>query len=734
MTPQRGWSRRAWLIGAGGVAVALPLASCSLIPPIPKRPLPTAEDAAGWLRLASSGRFVLSCPRAEMGQNVLGAVRRLAAHELGVPESLVTVQVAGTADIPRAKATVGSDSVRELREPLASACARLRTALLARAATRLGAAPATLLVEAAGVRAPGGAVLPWAALASPPLTLPPPSDATRPRPGRPAADPALPPPQFEALVRGAPLFTADVWLPDMLHAMVVHPPWRMELGPRLEGWDEAAVRAVPGFVAQLTLPEVEGVVLVARSARAAWAMRRAANVRWTPPLQRPDPMAMVDVDRALAEHSFTRDRGEIADASGAWTVDLRLDVPMAAHAGIEPRCAVARFNTGDDGPALELWCGSQDPFYVRDVMARDHGLPLDRIHVHNQRIGGGFGARAVANIEREVAFIARAVQAPVKLQWTREDEFVAGFHRPPSSHRVRVRVGADGLITDWWHALSSSHIIFTSAAMPPWMQSVARLVGDPGTSRGHQPPYATGRQRLSLQLTRLPLATGPWRGLGAGPNVLAVEAAMDAAAAASGQSPLAFRLRHLARAEAGEHLESPARLATVLRRAAERADGAPLRPAGQGERVGRGLACGVYKGRSVAAAVAEVVVTADRIRVTRLWCSHDCGAIVDEAGVRAQVEGNLAWCLGLVLSDELAAPDATPASTQLSGYALPRIGDMPRLDIDLVPSDEAPGPAGETAIVAGAGAIYNAIAAATGRRPGRLPVRPQALAVQPAAS
>jgi isoquinoline 1-oxidoreductase beta subunit len=118
-----------------------------------------------------------------------------------------------------------------------------------------------------------------------------------------------------------------------------------------------------------------------------------------------------------------------------------------------------------------------------------------------------------------------------------------------------------------------------------------------------------------------------------------------------------------------------------------------------------------------------VVVTADRIRVTRLWCSHDCGTLADPDGTRAQIEGNLVWCLGLVLIDELAAPDATPASPHFASYALPRIGDMPRLDIDLVPSDELPGPAGETAIVAGAGAIYNAIAAATGVQPKRLPVR-----------
>src|SRR5690606_8346486 len=190
-------------------------------------------------------------------------------------------------------------------------------------------------------------------------------------------------PQLHALVTGAPLFAADVRLPGMLYAAVLRPPWRRELGPTLDGWNQAAVRAVPGFVAQLSLPELDGPVLVARHPHALQVMRAIAAPRWTAPPETPDAAAMVDIDRALARGRFTQDEGEVND--GPWTVDLRLDVPMAAHAAIEPRCAVARF--GDDG-ALDLWCATQDPFYIRDVMARDHGLPMERIVVHNRRIGG----------------------------------------------------------------------------------------------------------------------------------------------------------------------------------------------------------------------------------------------------------------------------------------------------------------------------------------------------------
>lgn len=653
--------RRRTLLGGAALTVLLAASGCSLLPPIPKRPQPTLENAIGWLRLDEAGRCELFCPRIEMGQGIHTALRALVASELGIDAAQVRVRSPSTADIAPAKATVGSDSVRELQPLLVEACRLLRE------------------------RVP----------------------AARPRPSG-GIDPAL-----RALVTGAPTFTADVRLPGLLHACVLHSPWRSETGVRLLGLDEAALARVPGFVRRLDLTMLDGPALVADHPGALQPLRDAAAPRWRAPEGLPDALQAVDVDEALRQGRITRDSGRVDD--GAWTVDLRLDIPSAAHAGLEPRCTVARFDA--DG-ALEVWCGTQDPFFVRDVLARDHGLAPERVTVHAMRIGGGFGGRTIATVEREAAWVAKALGAPVKLQWNRDDEFAAGFHRPPASQRVRARLDADGFISDWWHALSSSHVLFTNAAVPPWMQRLTDLIGDDGTARGQHPPYGFTRQRRSLTLTRLPIATGPWRGLGAGPNVLAIEAVMDAAARAAGQEPVAFRLRHLERAVPGPQLQSPARLAAVLRRVAARAQAVPVAPG-----AARGVACGVYKGLSVAAAVAEVVLERESIRVTRLWCSHDCGAMIDARGVHAQVEGNLVWSLGLVLSDELPTASGRPQVESFAAYALPRIAQMPRLDIDLVDSDTAPSGAGETAIVAGAGAVFNAIVAASGTLPTRLPVR-----------
>lgn len=654
--------RRRTLLGGSVFTVLLSATGCSLLPPIPKRPQPTLAHALGWLRVDEAGRVELFCPRMEMGQGIHAALRALVARELGVPRSAVQVRHPSTADIASAKATVGSDSVRELVPLLREACAMLRG------------------------RLPGTAAKGLAADADPDLL---------------------------ALVTGAPAFTADVQLPGMRHACVLRSPWRRETGSALLGLDDAALSRVPGFLRRVDLEQLDGPALVADHPGALQALRDAARARWSEPPGMPDALRAVDVDAALASGRLTKDSGRI-DA-GPWSIDLRLDIPSAAHAGLEPRCAVARFMP--DG-ALEVWCGTQDPFFVRDVLARDHGLPPERVTVHAKRLGGSFGGRTIATVEREAAWLAKAIGGPVKLQWNREDEFSAGFHRPPASHRIRARLDDRGQISDWWHALSGSHVLFTNAALPPWMQRLTDLIGDDGTARGQHPPYAFARQRRSLVLTRLPIATGPWRGLGAGPNVLAIEAAMDEAARQARIDPVDFRLRHLAGASAGEHLLHPERLAAVLRRAAAQAAAVPL-PAGHA----RGVACGVYKGRSVAAAVAEVRLEDDVVRVTRIWCSHDCGAMVDADGVHAQVEGNLVWSLGLVLSDELPTDGGRVATGSLADYALPRMAQVPRMDIDLVDSDEPPSGAGETAIVAGAGAIFNAITAAAGRRPARLPVR-----------
>lgn len=685
--------RRTLLTTAAGGLVALIGAGAgvwSQVPVIPKRPEPDAQTALGWIA-HQGGRFTLTLPRAEMGQNIATALKQVACAELGADWGAVDVELHDT-DMSRVKATVGSESVMLFAEPLAQACAALRDALVSgRTTGQVTVTPRPLT----GLRAfrPGGLI---------------------------GASPEIA--QGHEIVTGAPLYAADVRLPGMLFGRVLRAPASVEIASRPLHWNAEAVRAVPGFASVVEecgppIGRARGLGIVASRPGALDVIAEALQVEWDVAGSHPrsDIARAIDIDARLSEGDLSNSVLSGTPADGPWDVNLRLDVPFAAHGPIEPRAAVAEWRMG----AVAVWAGTQDAFYIRDFLADAFGLQVDAVTVQSCRIGGAFGGKTICTVEAEAAALARAAGAPVKVQWTRTQEFALGFHRPPSSHRIRARV-ADGRITDWDHVQMSSHIMFTAAVVPSWMQRATDLVaGDGGVARGMAAPYVLGRARAAYDTVRLPVHTGPWRGLGAGPNALAIESAIDDAAGAAGADPLDFRLAHVA----------DPRLASVLTRVGEIAGwGAPT-TAALG-RTGRGLACGIYKETSYAAAVADVAVDArGRVQVTRMWCVHDCGLVLNPDQVRAQCEGNLVWSIGMVLSDSLSVADGRVVAETFADAPIPRFTEVPQITVDLIQSDRPPSGAGETAIVAGPGAIANAIRAATGRRPGRFPIRAEDLAV-----
>jgi CO/xanthine dehydrogenase Mo-binding subunit len=626
-----------------------------------------------------------------MGQNIATALKQVACTELGAEWDQVDVVLHAT-DMPRVKATVGSESVMLFAEPLAQACADLRDALAAGQVVgqvRVRARP----VSALRALRSGGLIG-----ASPELVA------------------------ARGIVTGAPLYAADIRLPGMLYGRVLRAPAPVELQSGPLRWDIDAARAVPGFVAVVEdcgppIGKAQGLGIVAARPGALDAIAEALQVEWDLAGRHPqsDIARAIDVDARLGAGALPHKVLNGAPEAGPWDVDLRFDIPMAAHGPIEPRGAVASWEDG----ALRVWVGTQDAFYIRDFLADAFGLSAGAVTVQSCRIGGAFGGKTICTVEAEAAALTRATGSPVKVQWTRAQEYALGFHRPPSSHRIKARI-AQGRITDWDHAQMSSHIMFTAAVVPSWMQrGTDFFAGDGGVARGMAAPYVLGRARAAYDMVRLPVHTGPWRGLGAGPNALAIESAIDEAALAAGADPLAFRLAHLA---------DPL-LAAVLERVADIAGwGRPRAPA-TGLRVGRGIACGTYKETSHAAAVADVAVDVrGRVRVTQLWCVHDCGLVINPDQVRAQCEGNLVWSLGMVLTDDLPTEDGHVKAQTFADAPIPRMADCPPITVDLIQSNRPPQGAGETAMVAGPGAIANAIRAATGRRLVRFPVRAEDLA------
>lgn len=680
--------------GAGLFAViGKGLAGCAGIPVIPSSPDPDALQALGWIR-RDAGRYTLTLPRAELGQNIATAMKQIACAELGVGWEEVEVQLYDTT-APPSRATVGSESVMDFAEPLAQACAALRDAV---AAGRSGGE-----VEVA----------------------PRPRSALRAfrREGLIGRSPALT--QGREIVTGRPLFASDVRRNGMMYGRVLRAPVAVEVDSRPEAWNTDAARLIPGFVAVVEdcgprIGRSQGLGIVARTPGALDDIESALNVEWD--IDGNPENALIDdaldVDRRLARGSLSNTVMSGRRLNGPTDVDLRLDIAPAAHGPIEPRVAVAEW----DGDSVTVWTGTQDAFYVRDVLADDLGVSKDAVRVQTCRVGGAFGGKTICTVEAEVAPLARAVGAPVKVQWTRSQEYHLGFHRPPSSHRVKALV-ENGRITGWDHAQASSHVIYTAAVLPGWMQWGTDLfAGDDGVARGMKTVYDFDDARATYDLVRLPFHTGPWRGLGAGPNGLAIESAMDEAALAAQADPLSFRL---------DHIDDP-RLAGVLNRVAEISgwEGSAAQ-SGDDRRRGRGVACGVYKEVSYVAVVADVAVSpTGQVEVTGLWCAHDCGLVINPDQVRAQCEGNLAWSLGMVLTDDLPIRDGRVVAETFADAPIPRMQDLPPIEVSLIESDLAPVGAGETGIAAGPGAVANAIRAATGIRPTRFPVQASTLAVQ----
>jgi CO/xanthine dehydrogenase Mo-binding subunit len=697
-------SRRDLLRRLGWTAVgttAVAVTGCGILPPLPSRIDSNGEDAVLWLQLREDGRLVLAEPRAEIGQDAGTALLQVAAEHLGVPIDALDLERPHTDAIGMVRSTVGSESMALFAPLVAGAASALRGVLLARAATRLDAPVGTLSTERTGIVSETGGRLAWSELATPVLVV---DGAPAPLPVGGTGGPVgrdVPSRDLPALLEAAPRFASDVRLPGMLHARILRPP--------RAGATPVAVRLAQPLPADVGLHRDGDLValLAPRSGPLPEAAGRV-EVRWSdaPALDTDALLRDLDVDRRLAagdlEHVLEDDRFEPGEP---WTVDLRLSVPFAAHAFLEPRCAVARWH----GDRLELWTGTQDAFYVRASLARGLSVPEADVRVHPMRAGGAFGGRTLCTVELEAARLARALHAPVRVQWTREDEFSHGFHRPPSEHRLRARLGPDGRIRDWWHAFTSGHVIFTSAAMPRWMQTATSLVPDPGVGRGAVPPWTAERRRVEFTDVRLPVPTGPWRGLGAAPNGIAGELLMDALADAAGCDPIRFRLAH--------RPASRDRLATCLRRLARLMQS---RPPGPG--AARGIAAAIYKAASFVAVGAEVRREDGRLRVDRMWCVQDCGRAINPDRVRAQVEGNLVWAVGTALREDLAIGPQGPVARQFDGYALPRWRMIPPMEIELVEGSPAPAGAAETAIAAAPAAIVNAVRRLDGHTPDRVPL------------
>jgi isoquinoline 1-oxidoreductase beta subunit len=510
---------------------------------------------------------------------------------------------------------------------------------------------------------------------------------------------------------GTARFTQDVHLPDMLTAVVAHSP---RFGGKVKSFDATQAKAVRGVVDVIQIPS--GVAVLAKDTWSAKKGRDALQVEWDDSgAFKLGSQEIFQRYRELAKSpgAMARKAGDPDAAFAASTRVLRAayDFPYLAHAAMEPlNCAV---RLGKD--SCEIWNGEQSHTSDQMSVAALLGIRPEQVTIHMLYAGGSFGRRAstASDYVLEAVNIAKAVEgrAPIKLVWLREDDMRAGYYRPAFHHVLEAALDAQGHPTGWRHRLVGQSIL----AGTPMARRVKDGVDPTSVEGAANLPYAFDNIQVDLHTPKdIPVPVLWWRAVGSTHTAFSTETFIDEVAAASAQDPVAFRL---------SLLDKRPRHAAVLRLVAEKAGwGMPLAAGAPGDRRGRGVAVHESFG-SYVAHVAEVTVKADgSLKVDRIVSAVDCGIAINPDNVRAQTEGSIGYGLSAALHGEITLKDGLVEQSNFHDYAPIRIYEMPKVEVHLVASTEAPSGMGEPALPPVAPAVVNAIAAATGKRMRRLPI------------
>jgi nicotinate dehydrogenase subunit B len=649
------------------------------------------DDA--WVHVGADGAITAFTGKVEAGQDTRTALSLLVAEELAVPAGAVRLVMADTDTSPFDLGTFGSRSMPHAAPPLQAAAAAALRVLRQTAADRFGL-PASDLTAADGwIAGPDGA--PTASYGElvtglhrveqvpgdAPVT---PATGWRRAAGKPArsADGA-------SVVTGRKLFPSDLRMAGMLHGMALHAP---AAGATLRRADTSAAAAMPGV---RVVADGDFVGVVAADADSARTALAAIDADWAES-GGPGPADLASYLRANPveeEGRFGAVRDQVGDPDralrdGSAVVAATYRAAFIAHVPLEPRAALARF----DGAELTVSVGTSTPFRARGELAGALGLDPALVHVIVPDFGGGFGGKHGSAVALEAARLAQATGQPVRVQWSRADEFTAGYLRPAAVIDVASATDAAGVLTGW------SFTNINSGA--------AGLIS----------PYRIPNRRHAYQPARSPLRQGSYRALAATANNFARESHMDEIAGTIGADPVEFRLRHL----------DDARLRAVLEAAAAEIGWSGDGAASPADGVGTGIALGTEKGGRVATAARVRVLADGSLQVQRLVTAVDCGAVVHPDGLLNQVEGAVIMGLGPALFERIEFAGGRVLNGSMSDYRVPRLADVPA-DTKVVlldrPGDPAAG-GGEAPIIAVAPAIANAVYRACGVRLREMPLAP----------
>lgn len=711
-----GLSRRGFLIAAAASGGGLMMST--VLPLAGVRAADRGFAPNAFIRIGQDDQIVLTMPYVEMGQGTYTSIPMLIAEELEVKLSQVRLEHAPPNEklyanpLLGVQATGNSNAIRGAWKPLREAGAAARIMLITAAANRWGVEPATCGAEEGEiVHTATGRRVRYGEIAQDAAGVPVPSRVTLKDPsafkliGSPTARLDI-----RGKVDGTAVYGIDARPPGLLFATLAQSP---VLGGRVKNLEGSAAMAIKGVRRIVRLDDA--VAIVGEHMGAAKKGLAALKIVWDD-----GPHGGVSTETIVHElEQAVRGRGAVAQnigdaeaaiAAASTRVDADYQVPFLAHATMEPmNCTV---DVRQD--SCEIWVGTQAIARVQAAAAKELGLPVEKVVVHNHLIGGGFGRRLESDGVVRAVQIGRHVDGPVKVVWTREEDIQHDFYRPSWFDRISAGLDEKGNPVAWLHRFAGSSVIAR------WLPPAFKNGLDPDSTEGAI-DLVYGLPNLHVEYVRVEppgIQTAFWRSVGPSHTVFVVESFMDELAAAARQDPVAYR-RAL--------LDKSPRARTVLDLAADKAGwGRPL-PKGRGLGVSLQSVFGTYL-----AQVAEVEVAKDgTVRVKRVVCAVDCGTVINPDTVRAQIQSGIVFGTTAALYGEITLRNGRVEQSNFDNYQMLRMDQAPAVEVHLVGSKEPPGGMGEAGTSAVVPAIANAIFAATGKRLRRMPIDARVLAETP---
>jgi nicotinate dehydrogenase subunit B len=648
-----------------------------------------SNDLASWLHIGEDGKVTVFTGKVEMGQNIRTSLTQQVAEELRVPMASITLIMGDTDLTPFDMGTFGSRTTPQMGTRLRTVSANARGLLVEMAAKRWNVDPSTLFVkDGIVVSSKAGKKISYGELThGQKLVMIPDAD---PEPESPAQWRVAGTPagkvDGKAFVTGTHQYTSDINRPGMLHGKVFRPA---AFNSKLVSVDTRKAEQVAGVT---VVHDGDFIGVVAGDPGLAQKALSLVEVQSQAPPQVADAglfdYLRKDVDTE-ARGGFGGRGGSTAGsveaglASAAKTLSQTYTAAYIQHAPLEPRAAVAEWQ----GDKLTVWTGTQRPFAVKEELAAAFHILQDHVRVIVPDTGSAYGGKHTGECAVEAARLAKGAGKPVKLVWTREEEFTWAYFRPAGVIDVKSGISADGKIVAWeFHNYNSG-------------------------PAGIDTPYNVPNKKIEFHPAKNPpLRQGSYRGLAATANHFARECHMDELAHQAGMDPLQFRLKNM----------TDPRLRAAFEAAAQRFGWSKQKVTPER---GFGIAGGFEK-NGYLATCAEVAVDArGQVRITRVVESFDCGAVVNPNGLRNQIEGAIVQGLGGALFEAVHFADGKVLNGRFRDYRVPRFRDLPKIEVELIDrKDVAPAGAGETPLMGLAPAVAGAIFSATGIRLRALPL------------